>query len=509
MSGLDGLLSGQGKLGSPSLATALPNPFSTVDLALEVQVERARTQEALRARDAVISRLSDAFTRLQDKTAEADRLQDTLTRILPSSPTQSSEITSKIAAERQQLVDMQTTIQSLRDEIQKLRQAAEEQEKTRLLEKPPPKYEARLPLAPPAPPLRRHSGSVLSSGSVTSTLLGGGDDGKTDSKVTPQAFSNFEEPQAIISARNKILSSLELPPEAPEDSLHPILLPNNMTLHDFVNTLPLAVRTMLADYRVLYEPTTAWCPEREEHGYLLAPVYKCSTSPRTVTVHRWTQTDPLARLNKPTEFFFHKDGSWYYAGTYSCFRFPDLSVKEWSELSDEATQAIAKETLAARKNTSPQHFFEVKELYAVGALRVACVGLQCIGYNKQMHRALLDQVKVCRAGRWSRPATAMGGASSMPDGRASAMGGGMGEAGRASPFNGVLGMEAGRASPFSGGMSPMGGGPGLMGGAMGGGGAWNSAAGDLVSTFEALKMADKMGAAGGAMGGQENVPVVS
>ncbi|TRM57123.1 hypothetical protein BD626DRAFT_515935 [Schizophyllum amplum] len=427
------LTSGQDSYCSGPLASS--NVLLNVDLALEVQVERARTQEALNARDALVLRLSDAYTHLQVKTAEIERLQDTVTRLLPPSPTESNAITSKIAAERQQLADLQNTIQTLQDEIQKLKQ---EQEKR---EKPPPKYEARLPLAPPAPPIRRHSGSALSSGSAT-TLLGCADDPKVDGNLPPQVEFNSEDPQIIIAARNKLLASLQLPPEAPEDSLHPILLPPSMTLHEFISSLTPVVRTSLVNYRVLYESTTAWCPEREEHGYFLSPVFKCSTSPRTATVHRWTQTDPLARLNKPTEFFFHKDGSWYYAGTYNAFRFPDLSIREWNELSDEATQTIAKETLAARKNTSPQHFFEVKELYGAGALRVACVGLHCIGFNKTMHRALLEQVKVCRAGRWSRPATAMGG-----------------------------------------------------------GGVWNSAAGDLVSTFEKLRMADSVA------DGQENAPV--
>ena len=35
------------------------------------------------------------------------------------------------------------------------------------------------------------------------------------------------------------------------------------------------MRISLANYRVLQEFTTYWCPEREEHGYFLAPVYRC------------------------------------------------------------------------------------------------------------------------------------------------------------------------------------------------------------------------------------------
>ncbi|KAL1691649.1 hypothetical protein GGG16DRAFT_53257 [Schizophyllum commune] len=189
-----GLLNGQEKemlnTNAAQLTTS-PSNFSTIDFALEIQVERARTLEVLRARDAVIVRLSEAYTRLHEKTVEVERLQDTLNRLLPDSPTQSSAITSKIAQERQQLADMQKTIDALREEIRVLKLAAEEQSRAQ----PPPKYEARLPLAPPAPPIRRHSGSVLSSGpgsgsgSVTSTLLDTADDPKV--RLSPYMRASF------------------------------------------------------------------------------------------------------------------------------------------------------------------------------------------------------------------------------------------------------------------------------------------------------------------------------
>ncbi|KAJ7791120.1 hypothetical protein B0H14DRAFT_3890853 [Mycena olivaceomarginata] len=55
-----------------------------------------------------------------------------------------------------------------------------------------------------------------------------------------------------------------------------------------------------SNYRVLQELTTSWCPEREEHGYLLTPLFKCTTSPRVVTAHCWTAVDVIEHMNKPT-----------------------------------------------------------------------------------------------------------------------------------------------------------------------------------------------------------------
>ncbi|KAI6105278.1 hypothetical protein EDD16DRAFT_1633121, partial [Pisolithus croceorrhizus] len=147
----------------------------------------------------------------------------------------------------------------------------------------------------------------------------------------------------------------------------------------------------LKNYRVMSQATTYWCPDREEHGYFLTPVFKCTTNPRVVTAHRWLAVDVLGHMREPTECFYYKDGKWYYAGTYRAFRMDDLTIQEWELLSTETTQALIKKTLAGRKNASPQNTYEAGQLYAVGALRVSCVGLQCIGFNNQVYHVILEQ----------------------------------------------------------------------------------------------------------------------
>lgn len=54
----------------------------------------------------------------------------------------------------------------------------------------------------------------------------------------------------------------------------------------------------LTNYRVFQETTTSWCPDREEHGYYLTPLFKCSTNPRVATAHRWNAVDVGAELDK-------------------------------------------------------------------------------------------------------------------------------------------------------------------------------------------------------------------
>jgi len=65
-----------------------------------------------------------------------------------------------------------------------------------------------------------------------------------------------------------------------------------------------------------------------------------------------------------------------------------------------------KETIASRKNTSPQNFYETSQLYVAGALKVACIGLQCVGFNDVLYRTICAQ-----SGKWKASADASPGAA--------------------------------------------------------------------------------------------------
>lgn len=192
--------------------------------------------------------------------------------------------------------------------------------------------------------------------------------------------------------------------------------------------------------------TTQWCPEREEHGYCYAPVFKCNTNPRVSTAHLWSQVEVVGRINRPTgnlfisrrmgtiphssriECFFNKDGTWYYAGVYIGFRMEDLTTREWNELPPEVCTAfrichvwnrrdadplqtsasIVKETLAGRRNTCPQNVYEISQLYAAGALKVGVVGLQCVGFNQVVYRTILDYSKRLTDCNWKAMSSGQG-----------------------------------------------------------------------------------------------------
>ncbi|KAI0689839.1 hypothetical protein BC835DRAFT_1418232 [Cytidiella melzeri] len=225
----------------------------------------------------------------------------------------------------------------------------------------------------------------------------------------PPEFAVLQEAEAVTQARYAVLANLPIPPELPIDMLVPIVIPPPFTLQDFLSTASGHLKIQLANYRIFQENTTFWCPDREEHGYYVTPVYKCNTNPRAATAHRWTTLDLASDIDRSTECFYTKDGKWYYAGVYKTFRLRNITPQEWLQLPATTTQALVKETLSLRKNTSPQNIYETNQQYLAGALKAACIGLQCIGFNEDLYNGLLALAHGCsKTGRWRIPAAGLG-----------------------------------------------------------------------------------------------------
>ncbi|KAK0229091.1 hypothetical protein EDD85DRAFT_135626 [Armillaria nabsnona] len=396
------------------------DPFKIVEMAIEISAERMKVTEAMQARDAAVLRLSEAYISLRQKVTMIDRLQGN-----SHGPEMFKESTSYVLGDvgvtetsilKEEIVALESIVKSLKEEIR------EQNAQTAGPTEPPPRYDdsaykiseqsvnqipGMIPLriARDTPPLPSRCPSQTSISSVSTENhsikpILRTDDNDFDYKIA-RAVPQSVEAEETIEQRNKLLAAMPLPQDPPDDTLQPILLPQNLTLHEFLGNTSGSLRSSLSNYRLLQQLTTSWCPEREEHGYFLTPAFKCNTNPRVATAHRWSSVDVLSRMNKPTECFFNKDGTWYYAGIYKAFRLDDLTTKEWEALSNETVQAIIKETIAGRKNISPQNVYETSQLYAAGALKVACIGLQCVGFNRTMYRSILEQTSKCmQGGKW-------------------------------------------------------------------------------------------------------------
>lgn len=389
------------------------DPFKVVDMVIELSTERMKVKQAVKARDMAVQRLSEAYTSLGQKAAIIDHLQDSV------SPDFFKECTSyalrNIGVTEVNLPKKESALDSLvkmmREEIRVIKKQSAQ---TAVSTEPPPRYDdgacktkeqsgnqisGMIPLriAHDTPPIALQCSLQTSISSESHNIRP--IDNDFDYKMT-HTVPQTVEAEETIEQRNKLLAAMPLPQDPPDDTLKPILLPQNLSLHEFLGNTSGALRSSLTDYRLLQQLTTTWCPEREEHGYFLTPAFKCNTNPRIGTAHRWSSVDVLARMNKPTECFFNKDGTWYYAGVYKAFRLDDLTTKEWEALSKGTVQAIIKETIAGRKNISPQNVYETSQLYAAGALKVACIGLQCVGFNRTMYNSILEQMGKCMGSKW-------------------------------------------------------------------------------------------------------------
>ncbi|KAG0694093.1 hypothetical protein DFH29DRAFT_1037030 [Suillus ampliporus] len=362
--------------GKQKIENEYKDTSETAGLALIIQMERMRVAEVLSAR---VERLEDAYISVRQKAATIDRLRRQLEDLRrPSTPTASVSRDHDSCA---QLPVQGTVI--------------------------PPETLQPTPaeLYVGDGNCGRHSKETFHSPSFQSNYcarLENDSDSRHFETVGfdhPNVFDPpplGDGPEKSILARQALLATLPLPADIPDDALNPILIPPPYTLHEFLGNAS-GVGALLSNYRVLGQLTTYWCPEREEHGYLLTPIFKCNTNPRVTTAHRWTAVDVIGTMNKPTECFYNKNGKWYYAGVYKAFRMDDLTTQEWEALSTETAQTLIKETIAGRKSVSPQNLYETGQLYAAGALRVACIGLQCVGFSSAMYRTVLEQATL---GKW-------------------------------------------------------------------------------------------------------------
>ncbi|OJA19215.1 hypothetical protein AZE42_06773 [Rhizopogon vesiculosus] len=381
------------------------------ELTLIIQMERMRVAEVIAARDTVVHRLEDAYTSVRQKAAIIDRLQRELEDLQrPSTPatsatgervsfTQLPAQDTTISSEIQQPAPVEAYIangscESASAQVSTWQAPLDTPERptTGLPHTPSPgcRSETQCDSALFSPP--NYCGRIKNHFDLRHF--------ETDDFYHPNVPGLLplgDEPESSILTRQTLLASLPLPVGIPDDALSPILIPPPFTLHEFLGNASGTLKLSLSNYRVLGQATTYWCQEREEHGYLLAPVFKCYTNPRVTTAHRWTAVDVIGTMNMPTECFYNKDGKWYYAGVYKAFRMDDLTMQEWEALSTETIQVLIRETLAGRKNISPQNLYETGQLYAAGALRVACVALQCVGFSTEMYRAVLEQATL---GNW-------------------------------------------------------------------------------------------------------------
>ncbi|KAI5118092.1 hypothetical protein M0805_007742 [Coniferiporia weirii] len=392
------------------------DPFRAAEMAIELQVEKMRAADATSARDSAVQRLASAYDSIKEKALIIGRLQN-----------EKSELEDRLAgfegrvkeAAEQARVEERRVLEDemcrLRDVIRQLKENAEEQKHEPLESTPPLSTEGARAFFSNADSSSSFLAANEENGNIEKAVRSISNDidhlvigprphsvsafRGTNSSVAAPTFlklsDNYDsqescakssDPADMVRARNSVLAFLPTPSGIPEEALKPIMIPAPFTIHEFLGNTT---------------GTTRWSPDHDEHGYFLTPLYKCTTKARVPTAHSWSEVDPRGRMTKPTECFYSKEGKWYYAGQYIAIRLDDLSTREWVALDPEASSMLIKDTLAGRKNTSPNVHYEVSQLYTAGALKVACVGLQCVGFNSGLYHTIMEQAAKCQqSGRW-------------------------------------------------------------------------------------------------------------
>lgn len=399
-------------------------PAVVDDLAVSAQLERTRLTEALAARDAVVYRLANAYVSIRQKTDTINCLHNEKKQLLKLLHCKNDDASLNYQYAPAGQVNEDTTrlegaIQELQEEIQllknmNLRSGEEEGPPPCYTSGPLPRNEAPVPcdsfVTNPSPPIGQYDYRISpDSYRLTPSVPAATDTHKSvvqePNELDFKVVSGTKTPEAVVNDRYAILAALPLPAEISEDVLKPITIPTSCTFQEFLASASGTIKNLINQYRIFQESTTTWCPDREEHGYFLTPLYRCYTNPRVATAHGWKLVDPVGKMINPTECFYNKDGKWYYAGVYKALRLADLTLEEWESLSTETSQALLKETLAGRKNTSPANIYETGQLYSAGCLKVACIGLQCVGFNSALYRAVLDYGQKCTQSSRSKVAS--------------------------------------------------------------------------------------------------------
>ncbi|PIL32806.1 hypothetical protein GSI_04923 [Ganoderma sinense ZZ0214-1] len=131
-----------------------------------------------------------------------------------------------------------------------------------------------------------------------------------------------------------------------------------------------------------------WCPESAQkcHGVFICPDYKYDPVKSV-----WVCADESYACGEQTrEVFFAMGGKIYYAGTYMCHTGPThVRVHHLGALGNETLlQAIASKTHGGGKRHGDEKQ-AIAELYREGTLTVRVLGLERIGFNRQLHKTLV------------------------------------------------------------------------------------------------------------------------
>ncbi|KAF8319375.1 hypothetical protein DL93DRAFT_2164586 [Clavulina sp. PMI_390] len=158
-----------------------------------------------------------------------------------------------------------------------------------------------------------------------------------------------------------------------------------------------------SDLRIRAHAMDPMAPGNSTSQVLPAPILTTSTGTLVDPVRRWVENTNSAVMRKRSiEVFYNKNGDWFYVGTFKSYPLPDMTSVEFEELPLEIRANLIQSTVdrwPADPSQTTAIEREVAQLYEEGKLKVACVGLQCMGFNYSLSRIMLEQSRRMKLGQ--------------------------------------------------------------------------------------------------------------
>ncbi|KAF9444297.1 hypothetical protein P691DRAFT_350677 [Macrolepiota fuliginosa MF-IS2] len=137
----------------------------------------------------------------------------------------------------------------------------------------------------------------------------------------------------------------------------------------------------------------SWCTTARTYHHALAfgPTHTFNIQSRQW--EKGTFMEPL--YGQTREFFYEDKGDVFYSGTYRCIRL-DNPIINWPEpgVQGLVPYIMAETALSEDFRNAPcshAHKGTVSKLYREGVLKLECMGLQCVGFDKELYKHLVAQ----------------------------------------------------------------------------------------------------------------------
>ncbi|KAL5512820.1 hypothetical protein ACEPAG_3086 [Sanghuangporus baumii] len=131
-----------------------------------------------------------------------------------------------------------------------------------------------------------------------------------------------------------------------------------------------------------------WSQTSPGFGVSVAPSYRYEVD-TSASCHRWKINEAHA-IEGPFELLFETRGFWYYCGTFSTTVIESRkNIEFFRSLQPLVQEMLMRETVEKSDFLPPIIEKSIMELYSQGILPITCVVFERIGFNNELHDALL------------------------------------------------------------------------------------------------------------------------